>query len=84
MTVRRSLFATLVGRERNSAERIADPAGLATSEYGGVTRNGERQVGIEVMGLARTSGSPLNVRYRRKRSSALTPEVWQSPAHRCR
>lgn len=56
MTVRRSLFATLVGRERNSAERIADPAGLATSEYGGVTRNGERQVGIDVMGLARTSG----------------------------
>jgi hypothetical protein len=51
MTVRRSLVATLVGRERNSAERIADPAGLATSEYDGVTRNGERQVGIEVMGL---------------------------------
>ena len=61
MTVQQSPVAALVGRERNSAQCIADPAGLAASEHGGVTRNGERQVGIEVTGLTRTSGSPLNV-----------------------
>lgn len=85
MTVRQSPVATLVGRERNSAKRIADPAGLAASEHDGVTRNGERQVGIEVMGLdpnQRFTTQRFDIDGSDHLRSPL--EVWRVPGHRCR